>query len=85
METKNKSRPTPDLNIAQASKFTTRDYIRKFNDDICKIHDWICSCSENKRLYDFRRGCGTSGNSKRSRRILCAKRSQTEKFQKEKV
>lgn len=53
MKIKNKSRPTPDLNIAQASKFTTRDYIWKFNDYICKIHDWICDCSENKRLYDF--------------------------------
>jgi len=34
MEIKKRGRPTPDLNIVQITKSKTRDYVRKFYNDI---------------------------------------------------
>lgn len=46
MDVKNKGRPTPNLNTVTITKSKTRDYVRKFNNDIYKIYDWICSYLE---------------------------------------
>jgi len=39
IEIKNAGRPTPDLNIIKITKFKTRDYVKKCNNDIYKTHD----------------------------------------------
>lgn len=53
VEIKIKGRPTLDLNIVQITKSKIRDYLKKFNNNIYKIHNWICGCSETNRLYCF--------------------------------
>lgn len=48
-----KCRPISDLNIIKITKFKTSNYVRKFNNNIRKIHDLVLSGSVTKRLYWF--------------------------------
>ena len=46
VEIKSKGRPTPDLDLKETASSRGKIYVRKFNAEIYKKHDWICGCEK---------------------------------------
>lgn len=53
IKVKNVGRPKPELNLTQTTKGKSRDFTRKFKNDMYEKNDWICGCSVSNSLFCF--------------------------------